>query len=393
MSKIKHGPWPLGIDMVSDETRLPTDDRGRVVAVRDAVNVDFDEAGQAARRRGFALLDGTPAHSIYSCAAGTFCMTGATLNRVTIGAGSAILDPIATMPGPEPVSYDMLGADVAFSSAKRIGIITASGVQPLGVDEPGGFTLSAAAAGGLYAGRYGVVVTQVSESGEESAASALAMVSVAPGGGLQLSGLAHTLPLRVYRTEADGDVLRRCADVPVGMSQFLIGAGQVGRACSTRHLARTPPGRIVRVWMGRLFVARGRTLYWSEPYQYGLVDPRHNFIQLPRYITMVRPVDSGIFVGTSEGVRFFRGTSPGDLIEQVTGGKPPVPGTDTEIDSSALSGDASNGTRAAVWLASNGFVLASSSGQLYEPQAKRIRLVAQAGGIAVNDRRLIAIVN
>lgn len=393
MSEIKLGPWPLGMDMVSEETRLLSDDRGRAIAVRDAVNVDFNEAGQPARRRGYIQLDSAPIHSLWSCAAGTFCMRGNQLHRVHASASAASFELLATLASADAVSYDMLNGDVVFSSARSIGLITSAGVRELGVEEPSSFLLSAVAGGGLHAGRYSVVVTQVAPSGEESAASAMATVTVVDGGGLQLANLSHTLPLRAYRTEANGEVLYRCAEIPVGATEFMVGAGRLGRACETRNFARTPPGRIVRYWMGRLLIVRGRTIYFTESMRYGLVDPRRGFIQLPRRPTMVRPVDAGIFVGTEEGVRFYRGNSPAELREDMTGGRPPIPGTDVELDSGTLSGDASNGTRSAAWLSSNGYVLGTSGGQIIEPHSKRIRLSASSGSTAVNDRRLTTIVN
>jgi hypothetical protein len=391
LGEVTLGPWPLGIDNVSPDNRLTADDRGRVISLRDAVNVDIDRAGQPSRRPGLTVANAAAAHSLWACRLGAFCMVGAALNRVSLSGGTMTLTPLMTLASAEPVSYTELMNRVVFSNSGTIGEITPTGVRQLGVPEPASFALSADSAGGLFPGRYGVVVTNVSATGEESAASALAMVDVAANGGLLLTGLSHTTTLRVYRTEANGDVLYRAAEVPAGMTEYLIGAGQLGKVCDTRHMARTPPGRIVRYWNGRLLIARGRHLYFTEALRYGLVDPRHAFVTMPGRITMVRPVDAGVFVSTSAGVRFLRGNAPSAWEVVDTSSEPAVEGTDIEIAASILSGDA-GGRKAALWLTGRGFVIGGADGTVTEPQAARIRLAAQAGGIAVNDRRLVAIV-
>lgn len=392
MSEQLFGPWPIGIDNVSDPLRLPRDDRGAVRALADAVNVNVSESGDIIRRDGWARrLAVAGAHSIWSGKNATLAAVGNQLVSVSVSGNTVTTTNLLTLPSARPLSYTDLNEGVLFSSNDFIGKYVGGVARQLGVEEPGAFTASPAAAGGFYAGRYGVVVTQV-DGTEESAASALHEVDVVEGGGIRLSGLSHQLPLRVYRTDHNGDVLYRCADIPVGMTEFVIGAGALGRICETRHMARMIPGHIVRVFNGMTVVARGRSLYFSQPMRYGLYSPRHGFVQFPHRIWMVRPVDAGIWVGHAGGVQLLRGRNPGGFELVDTSGLPPLQGADAEIDSAALSGDFKTGTTHAAWLAGNGFVLGMSSGQLVEPQANRIRLSGSSGGVAVNGRRVTAIV-
>lgn len=392
MSEQLFGPWPIGIDNTSDPLRLPRDDRGTVRALADAVNVDISDAGDVERRNGWALrLASAGAHSIWHGKNAKLAGVGNQLVSVSVSGDTVAATNLLTLPSARPLSFTDLNEGVLFSSNDFIGKYVGGVAKQLGVEEPGAFTASAAAAGGLYAGRYGIVVTQI-DGTEESAASALQQVDVAEGGGIRLSGLAHQLPLRVYRTDHNGDALYRCADIPVGMTEFVIGAGALGRICETRHMARMIPGHIVRVFNGMTVVARGRNLYFSQPMRYGLYSPRHGFVQFPYRIWMVRPVDAGIWVGHAGGVQFLRGNGPGSFELIDTSALPPLQGADAEIDSAALSGDFKTGATHAVWLAGNGFVLGMATGQLVEPQANRIRLSGSSGGVAVNGRRVTAIV-
>lgn len=386
MSEVVIGPWPAGIDNVSPRTQLSSDERGKRITVLDAINVDFDRAGAASRRAGRTKVSSTSAHSVR----GDLCMVGANLSRFSVAGDVATYATLISMGSDHPVSYCDLNAHVVASNLGRIAVVSSAGAFELGVAEPAAVTIAAASNGGLSAGRYGVVVTHYST--EESGASALYTVDVSEGGGIRLSGLAHSIPLRVYRTSHNGDVLYQCADIPVGMATFLVGAGKLGRECTTRHLQRTPPGHIVREYGARLWIARGRIIYFTEAMRFGLYDPRHNFIQHAKRITMIAPVASGIFVGDADGVTFYRGDTPGQMVPEDTSSEPPVPGTDADVSGALLSGDLRSGRRNAIWLTARGFVIGTADGNVVEPQASRIRLQAVAGGIAVNDRRITAIV-
>ncbi len=390
MGDIRLGPWPLGIDHVSSINRLPTDDRGRVIALRDAVNVDLDEGGRGSLRAGYVQRLAGSFHSGWSDGARVFVMTGAVLNEVRIEGNAFSLVPLMTLASPAPVSFCRLRDRIVFSNLGTIGEIIGSAARQIGVPEPPPFSTAAIASGGMYAGRYGLVVTLVRD-GEESAASALASLDVPAGGGIRLTGLTHALPMRVYRTGPNGDVLYRVAEVPVGMAEYALGNATPGRVVDTRHMARMIPGSIVREWSGRLVVARGRTLFFSEAMRHGLYSPRTGFVQFAHRIEMVEPVEGGIWLGTADGVKFLRGSSPDEMRVDDKDSLPPVPGTSTLIDTNILGGDMANGTQAALWLSPKGFVIGTADGSLVQPQAKRIRLADARGGIAVNDRRVIAI--
>ena len=61
-----------------------------------------------------------------------------------------------------------------------------------------------------------------------------------------------------------------------------------------------PAGDIVRYLNGRLFVAVGSTLYYSEPYSLALRSPTRNYIQFPERITVLEPVDNGFFIAADK---------------------------------------------------------------------------------------------
>ncbi len=381
--------FTVGIDQLSDETALP---RG---AVRDALNVDFDSDGLARRRPGAVPVESGSFHSLWRGTGIALCVKGDRLCRVT-AAGTVEL---ASLPSAGALSYAELGDRIVVSNTEWIGeILPDLTVRDLGVEDGPMGAITASATGGLPEGTYGVALSLL-RGNEEGALSPFRFVNVASGGGIMLDAIPvptdHLVTtVRAYRTTPGGDTFYRTADFPAGLTSYVLGAGELGRIADTAHLRRMPPGAIVRAWRGRLLVARGRTLRFSEPMRYGLHSPRTGFVQEASAITMVAPVLGGIFVGTRTGVTFYRGTTPGDWTRVALGAEPPVPGTHQAIDTSLLNPKFETGStnEAALWLGPQGFVVGLADGSLIQPQARRISLSAQRGHTAIYGRQALSVV-
>ncbi len=396
MAEILLSPWNLGIDQVSDDTALP------MGAVRDAVNVDFDRAGSLSSRPGFSLAQSLPgAHSLWTSATGdSYCMHGGDLCSVTYDGSTLTAVVIATLESDDPLSYQDLNGDVVCSN--RSGIYRLRGVDlvRLGVEAPLSPVLAqSVTVGGLDVGRYGVAISYMRGT-EESALSPATWIDVTAGNGLSIAlpvpNDADVTLIRVYRTGANGDVFYYATNFPPSIGTVLVGAGPLGMQAKTRFLARMPGGQIIRLWRGRLLVARGKNLLISDPLNYGLFMPDTGFVQFPRRITMMQGVENGVFVGTADGVVFLSGQTPDTWDQRKTAGQAPVANTGREIDTSILGGEREyGGAYAALWLAGNGFVVGTSDGSLVQVQAKRIRLpdTAGAGAVAVFNRQIIATIN
>lgn len=392
MSKIPLGPWKIGIDHLSPKASSPDG------AARDALNVVFDRDGGAARRPGYTLKESTTlAHSLWTSPSTgkSFCAIGATLYAVSY-AGAWVKTSLATLPSSAPLSFDDLDDDVVCGNQDGLLRIHPDlTVTTLGLARPDTPTVSAVTHGGLYPGRYAIAVALL-RGFEEGPLSPAAFVDVASGGGLLVTTPANSSSVRIYRTQTNGDRLFSCGVAPAA-SQYLIGAGEVGRVAENQHLDRLPGGGIVRHWRGLVLVARGRIIFWSEPMAYGVTDPRHNFIQFADRVTLMQPVDGGVYVGTREGVIFLSGSTPKDWSIKKTDGLPAVEGTGITSLASLFGVEAGDG-KVALWLAGNGFVIGTPEGRLIEAQAKRIRLpesqVAAGVGVAVvHDRQIIASIN
>lgn len=385
------GPWPLGIDNKSDITSLKADDRGRVIALRDAVNVDIDRNGGVDRRSGPRLVLPLPGlHSLWTGARGTFAVAGGQLYAITPQAARQL----GALNSDDPCSFDALNDATVVSNRTTLIEVRGDVVRPVALPRGAMPALAAAAAGGLSGGRYSVAVSYI-RGDQEGALSSAQLLVLADGQGIQLQGIQWPTGvdrLRVYRTELGGEVLYHCTDIPAGMPSYLVGNDQLGRVATTQFLAPMPPGDFVQLWRGRLLLARGRTLVFSEPLNYGLTSPRHGFVQFPSRITMVVGVQGGVYVGTRDGVVFLRGAKPGEWSREEKTTEAPVPRCSAAIDGDLLPASYQLvGQLVATWLGPSGFVLGSADGQLIQPQADRLAVDgAVAGTMAAHGRRITA---
>lgn len=393
MADVRLGPFNVGIDHISPEASMP---KG---SLRDAINMDIDREGNLNQRPGLTLLRSSDhAYTIWKSDDGfSYVQDGDTIYLATYD-GALHLTAVATLNSLEPVSFTNLLHAACFSNRSTIGLILPDGSsRRLGVEAPGGFSATVGVNGGMDAGNYALAITYLVGE-EEGVMSALAFVTVPANGGVQL-GLptpieANVTALNVYMTQASGEIMYLRTRVPAGLASFLLGKTPRGRTCATQNKWRTPPGAIVRYWHGRLLVANGPVLRFSDPMRYGVTDPRHGFIQEARPIVLMEPVEGGVFVGTAAGVVFYRGSSPADWVREPTDGKPPIPFTGARVPANELGGDVGGSSKfVAMWLSSNGFVIGTVDGALVQPQATRIRLAANGGAMVVHHRKAVAVVS
>ena len=74
-----------------------------------------------------------------------------------------------------------------------------------------------------------------------------------------------------------------------------------------RVLSDPPVGKFIEHYKGRIYIAQGDVLWYSEPYHYEAFNLHANFLQFEEPIRMVRAVRDGIFVSTERTIYFLAG--------------------------------------------------------------------------------------
>ena len=366
-------PLPsLGVDLISDETQMPAG------AVRAAVNVDIDKHGQPRRRHGHALvLSGPDIGSLRAWGGQLIAVRDSEL--VSVDPASMAVTTLFALPNHGAADYTEHNGSLYIATSSALLRMRNGAVAPVGVRLPDALpTVSAHPAGALAAGQYTVAVSVV-VGGEESPAAIIGRVQVAAG--LILTDIPTGHTWRVYLSPPDGDALYLSEEFTAFLPQQVLGSYPQGAPCSTLNLTHMPGGHLVRTQGGRIFVARGDTLWFSEPLRPHLTAPRRNFVSFVGRIRLLEFVDGGAYVGDDRGVWWLGGEDPSQYSMRLASDSVPVAMSGLTAASHTLGVSGSVGASdVALWLSSHGHMVGAPGGQITALNAERIRLAPEVSG-------------
>lgn len=364
-----------GMDVLSPETEIPP---GRV---RVAENVILHNDGGFDLRAGATLsLSLAGVRSMWQTADGslTLCAAGTTLYKLDGTADDPIATSIATLGGTGHVRYAELAGNVYVSCGDILriapdGVVTRPGVASLMGTGPSLSTTT----GALPAGTYGVAFSAVNSRGEESGLSDVEYIVLASPGGI-LVDLPDTAPgeatsYRIYRSAQNGgDDLRLVDTIPCAAS-YTIAGGETGRLAVNYMLDLLPAGNEIAGYKGRLYSALGSYLFYSPPFNHGLCNMREGFIPFPAEITMVQPVEGGIFVGTRANIYFLSGNGPGAFQLERAAANGAFMHSPRLVDAKMFNEKlVDTAKHVGLWLSPLGYQLGLPSGAVASPQADRM---------------------
>jgi hypothetical protein len=124
-----------------------------------------------------------------------------------------------------------------------------------------------------------------------------------------------------------------------------------------------PPGKFLAVYRARLYVAKGPVLYIGDALSdcYDVRGKLASFRNFSSDITMVQPVDNGIYVSDSEQVWFLKGLGPDEMTREVANSSPAIPYTNQLIGGQYV-GDGAKHEDFALWTGASGICMGDSGG-------------------------------
>lgn len=314
-----------GINNVLQPERLSA---GELV---EATNVDIGLDGELRRRSGYTEIDPTCHKNLHE-AAGVLLATRDGGELVALkGTVATILHPSF---GTARVRYcDLPDGRTALSNGSIAGITDGTVLTDWGVPVPDGIGALTPVAGELHPGDYQYQLTYVRLSDGLEGGAAFSNPAPVPDGGILLTGLPQLdgYKINVYLTGADGDQAY-LAGSTLGSSFSYLGKNDaLVLPCKTGNLGPAPVGTVLAFWRNRALVSVGNVLYASRPNQWELFDLRRDFKQFSADITLIQPVDDGLYVGTERELVFLSGNQFDALTyTQVVDG-PVVPGSGVRV--------------------------------------------------------------
>lgn len=272
--------------------------------LRDAINVDIDNAGQLRTRKATERIQAlTAPHSLYTTADGThYLVRASVLYRVTLPTYAETL--VAVLTSNARMSYVEYDGSLYFSNGTDGGRITGGVVYPLGLPTPNAPTLTGAA-GTMPVGKYQVCVSYVnSVTGEEGGVSAASTFSLASEAGLRVTLPAATpgaTHINVYVSDVNGSVLRRASSVVVGTVYLDVATKPTGREANRRYEVPLPAGTLF-LMNGMLCSYKDDEIFEGVAYRPGYYVPLNHReaeggrIRMGGAVSNVIPTQGGAFV-------------------------------------------------------------------------------------------------
>lgn len=357
-----------GINNVVQPHRL---DGGDLLQASD-VNIGL--TGEITRRAGFAAVSDVCHKNIFDGHAGImYATSGSELVAVHPGGARYVIHPAL---GSQRVWYcNLPDGRTTFSNGLLHGITNGAAGLEHSVRPPDSLGAPDTAFGSLFAGtyRYHLTMRRLAD-GVESPAISSQPITISQGG-VRLDGLVERAghELQVYLSGKDGE------------GAYLIGAtsgttfewgGQnsaLVQPCRTVGAREFPVGTITAFWRGRTLVADGSTLWASRPSNPHLSDWR-DFKPFTAPITLIQPVDDGIYVGTEEDLIWLGGTTWEGLGYVPTERGPVVMGSGvTAPGKQLMSGDGTGAGKAMLCIADGEIVAGFGGGATSSLTAKRYR--------------------
>lgn len=281
--------------------------------LQTAVNVDVNDQGRLVRRKGYRRVYKGECSSLYSDNNIILFREGSCLRKLNSDYSSTSLRSDMYM--QLPVSYLDLNGLIYYTDGQTTGVVENGSSRTWGLVPPVTPVVSATV-GDLVAGEYNVTCTYERNDGQESGAPVTNKVAFTSAGGLSIGVNASSDGtvswINIYVTPPGGEVAYRVMKVD-NRTQTVIHRDPVTENFSplrTSLLKPPPSGDIIAHYNGRVYIADGTVVWYSESHKPELFNIRRNFLPFDQKVTMFSPVDNGIWIGTNNAVYFLQGDDP-----------------------------------------------------------------------------------
>ena len=301
---ITQSGWSKGIVNRVPAERITPD------GLADAVNVDLLADGTVTTRYGTSRVAVGDYRDLFADESLPFALVVKNGALIRL---DAQLQETSIQAVSGPVVYSALAGRAYWSDGVATGTVDSVAAWSWGMQVPDLPVLTAVAGGGLAAGTYLVECSWLGPDGRESGTSDLEAIAVSAGGGIQ-AVLASAVPagwkLRVFVSDVNGNKPYWRADIPGGVSTYLIGANPPGPEPEFPDCYPPLAGKRLAAFRGRILVGVDTELYWTVAGSPDHMKLAHNWIQVESDITAILPLDTGIYLVTEGGAYWLNGQDP-----------------------------------------------------------------------------------
>jgi hypothetical protein len=297
-----------GINNVLPSEQLVPEPRTGITPLAVALNVDVGYAGELHRRSGYSQMSVLCHENVHQAEGFILATVAGDLTAIWPNDTRVVLYP--SLSGTRVWYCNLPDGRSTFSNGLICGITDGLTATPWGVPVPPSIGALTSIAGALFPGDYQYQLTYVRISDGLEGGPQYSNPAPVPDGGVFLSGLPvlDGYRINVYLTSHDSGDAYLAGTTTNGLFSYIGKNDVLTLPCRTEHLQPAPVGTVAAFWRGRVLTAVGPILYASRTNQHELFDPRRDFKQFTAPITLIQPVDDGLYVGTETELAFLAGT-------------------------------------------------------------------------------------
>ncbi|MFN7152930.1 MAG: hypothetical protein ACK4OE_04495 [Acidovorax sp.] len=336
-----------------------------------ATDVDIGLTGEITRRAGFTEVHASCHKNIYDGKGFMLATTGSELVAIHPGDVRHVIHPSI---GPGRVWYcNLPDGRTTYTNGLIHGTTDGVTCQDRSVPVPHSLGAPDTAFGDLFPGQYRYHLTaRRMADGAESPAISSTPITISQGG-LRLDGLPVRLgyEVLVYLSGKDGEGAYLVGSTSGSTFEWGGKNSDLVLPCRTLGARPFPVGTYTAFWRGRVLTAVGNVLWASRPFSPHLSDWR-DFKQFEGDITAVLPVLDGVYVGTTEGLKFLSGTTWDQLAMVDTRRGAVVPGSGISAPGKKIQlGEGKGSGDAMLCIAGGEIVAGFNGGQTFSLTSER----------------------
>ena len=384
----RFGPF-TGVHNVLPAQQLPPED------LAAGVNIDLGDGGRVFRRHGRASFSAGAADSLFAYRGLALFRRSDALRRLLPGGSSEVLQSGVT----QPVAYWGTGERIYWSDGLTKGVIVDGANEPWGISVPTTLPAYAAVAtGNVPLGAYLYAVTYLRDGLESGAGPAGQTAEIQ--GAIAFTDIpvpADATEKAIYLSRPNGQDLYRAMVLPAATTSATYSGDTTGLSVrlETQFQQPPPPASSIAEHNGRMLLGVDRFLLYSSAYRHDLFDPIRMAYTFDAPVTLVAPVQGGVYVGTERAVEWLAGDDIATAARDVKVGYGAIPGTLALLDDAARLGDRGSG-RGVLFASQEGVCLGAQGGAFENLTTARYRYPAARTGAGVvrleagRDRLVVA---
>jgi hypothetical protein len=285
--------------------------------LKKSLNINVDKKGISKRKGYTKVLDGNFT-SLWASENGRGCygVMNNDLYQIHSSYSTTLIDSDV---GPSKISFEEVDDFIYYNSNDTSGVISNGLRRSWGIERNWSAPTLSITGGSLFSGIYQFTYTWIYDDGRESGCSRASVLFVPDSAGVLVqigSAPSGVVGARVYCSAINGSDLYYHGEAGVNSSYLITSVDGAVDPLRFFNIDRPPNGHIIKYYRGRMYIASGNILWYSEPFQYEQFRLDSNYIEFPERIREVMPVEDGIWIG-SDRLYYLSGDNP-DVFKRTT---------------------------------------------------------------------------